>query len=1535
MQLNQQPPPTGYKANEMSFQGLQTKPKFDTIVQQYRQNSLENSQDRRFNLNLHSQEGSIKKSSDKVSLVNQDYNFMIGQPPTQIDISQANIQQMGQKPSHKKINIIGSKGLMIPAALKNHQEHLQQYQSIPVTRTRKELTSQAQQHQLKSFQRQTQVLMKMYGSSANANRKYVKSVERKIPLDLNNRNILQAQNQPLNSQSNSKLSNSYQMNPLVTDYARKSSGGNLNNSILSAINIYDSIQNTTGSSENLRFKSKRNFNQSNALDKYQLYTLNFNDQSLRKSSQGKKISLKNLRDRYNNAVNQGTNSKTIKPLEELRNTFNIGSSNNTKHVLNQNLLIQQNDAYHDSDFNTSSLNDSSKKRITQKYQTFQNLSHSTIGMGGGGGSSRRIQGRFYPDYLQSLNQQLENDKASTDTVMFLKQQELINSSQKQFEEGKQKLMEKDYKEAIKQFTGSLKLYPGNKDSKYYRAICYLDTDNPKKCIADLTEIVNMDHNYNKTVYIVLSIAHRRDNDLQNALKAEFRNFQSYIGQADSLKGLGNFKAALQSYNQAIAIDMNCRDQGLTKRGILLYQLKNYDQSLQDFNMLLEQDDKNARAHFYKGKILKNKGQENEGVLHFEQAIKNCSLGDDQLSGNSLFEISKIRIKQKDFYEAFHNLQRAVHHDFKSIKFLQYKMFVEGVLFIMKRKVKKGIKLLSSLVEGQITFDAKEGMNSSSPIQMSNNNNKSQLNDTITMKSSNQNQSESEQALKPSIIYLIYTYRSYGYIITKQLDKALSDLNKASKIKKLESACVYNRYIAQALLKMEKKDLNGVQQILFQAEQKFQNNKDPYKFQAISIIQGCISEMVDIDNPKQNHICQYVYNQKEKVNARCEDAAIDLDEEPSAKLYLARGRCHACLSMFQEAINDLTKAVEMDEELSDKNPMVHIYAGNLLMTTGSYDDATKAFTNADSVQKSALAFYQRSRCFIALANLDQALKDLNLVVERSPQDKIAYVDRECLSALQIAIQAAQSNQAPPQALPSPIAKSSYDVSAFEKGIVSFTKLLNTHYDIEYNTQTTTSANRMHQQIIPNVKRIKIEKMRALRRKRAKDAQINNSMKRTKKIKQRFLLEDASDHQLQMQASQIEPFSYYKENIFGQEDFYLYRGVMHFYTGDYQKAINDFEQSIRSKKELKDKENGSSEENENQSQSSNQTDLSDVGLCSLNVHEAQFNILLCLILMKNHKTALEKVNQLLQESPKKYMKNFYLIRGLLYSALGNANKSTLDLDLYKKGDQSNYLELLQNKQSISVNPFPIGSRVCSLFPEVKIQIMTQLPGQINPQITFYSRPSFSFPFVKPPNMIPNVDECVLTQEFDMKHVPPPKPEAPWIKRCDYGIKFTDEIQVVDESTAMLTETEDESKMDNQDEKDNQENGDSSDYSQSPFRDQQRAQAQNQQPQELNERYYLRNYIKEHRAKIHKAVSGQILKNEFNFFREMEEEGMNKMDEEMMDQDNSDEEDEFAAEQEQERQDIQDQLRQHLYGEVDVSNDETKNIIVDNEIDEDIIL
>ena len=48
-------------------------------------------------------------------------------------------------------------------------------------------------------------------------------------------------------------------------------------------------------------------------------------------------------------------------------------------------------------------------------------------------------------------------------------------------------------------------------------------------------------------------------------------------------------------------------------------------------------------------------------------------------------------------------------------------------------------------------------------------------------------------------------------------------------------------------------------------------------------------------------------------------------------------------------------------IEPKDPLVHVYAGDLLMTTGSYEDAAKAFSNADSVKKCPLAIYQRSRC----------------------------------------------------------------------------------------------------------------------------------------------------------------------------------------------------------------------------------------------------------------------------------------------------------------------------------------------------------------------------------------------------------------------------------------------------------------------------------------------------------------------------------------------------------------------------------------------
>ena len=74
----------------------------------------------------------------------------------------------------------------------------------------------------------------------------------------------------------------------------------------------------------------------------------------------------------------------------------------------------------------------------------------------------------------------------------------------------------------------------------------------------------------------------------------------------------------------------------------------------------------------------------------------------------------------------------------------------------------------------------------------------------------------------------------------------------------------------------------------------------------------------------------------------------------------------------------------------------------------------------------------------------------------------------------------------------------------------------------------------------------------------------------------------------------------------------------------------------------------------------------------------------------------------------------------------------------------------------------------------------------------KPSFSMPFIKPPNMIPNIDEELIQGEFTLKQIDAPMPEAPWIRRVQAdphsnlslqqqsinAIKFTDNILMGEE-------------------------------------------------------------------------------------------------------------------------------------------------------------
>lgn len=87
---------------------------------------------------------------------------------------------------------------------------------------------------------------------------------------------------------------------------------------------------------------------------------------------------------------------------------------------------------------------------------------------------------------------------------------------------------------------------------------------------------------------------------------------------------------------------------------------------------------------------------NEAVLHFEQVIKFNHTLDPFLSANSLFEIARLRIAHQDFYEAHYHFERIKQYEIKNEKYRLYSKFTEGVLLLIKRKVKEALEVFNSL-----------------------------------------------------------------------------------------------------------------------------------------------------------------------------------------------------------------------------------------------------------------------------------------------------------------------------------------------------------------------------------------------------------------------------------------------------------------------------------------------------------------------------------------------------------------------------------------------------------------------------------------------------------------------------------------------------------------------------------------------------------------------------------------------------------------------------------------------------------------------
>lgn len=117
---------------------------------------------------------------------------------------------------------------------------------------------------------------------------------------------------------------------------------------------------------------------------------------------------------------------------------------------------------------------------------------------------------------------------------------------------------------------------------------------------------------------------------------------------------------------------------------------------------------------------------------------------------SIYEIAKIKIEMRDYYEAFYTLSRAQYLDIDLKSLQKFKTFTDGVTSLMKKNFDKGIDVLNELVKEH----------------------------TLT------------KFLKP----LFLSSRAYGLMYLERYEDARSDLVRIEREFSLDTPNIYNKFI---------------------------------------------------------------------------------------------------------------------------------------------------------------------------------------------------------------------------------------------------------------------------------------------------------------------------------------------------------------------------------------------------------------------------------------------------------------------------------------------------------------------------------------------------------------------------------------------------------------------------------------------------------------------------------------------------------------------------------------------------------------------
>ena len=598
-----------------------------------------------------------------------------------------------------------------------------------------------------------------------------------------------------------------------------------------------------------------------------------------------------------------------------------------------------------------------------------------------------------------------------------------------------------FESALNFISKALQEEPNNLDAIYTRALCNMKLGEYKKAIPDLLVITREFPMSNKEAYVSLSMCFVATGEVDTAVRQLSRGLlkfpkysqgfvargqlfnqqkkwqkamadfykalelnpidgNAYLALSETLLGIGDKHTAVKILNQATQCENSC-NQALLKRANIHFEEKHYEEALEDLNKFLSFDNENAEAYYYKALILMIKEELNDAVLCLEQVIKYDE--EKKFTGAALYNLGAIQIKMKDFYGAIYTFKRASDLDAELKEQKILKGYVDAILNLMKRKFKEGIDIINRIIK-------------------------------------------KKHPLLQDYIGNCYSYRGYAYCALGKFEKAIKDLKHVSKYQKLDVASQYNLIMSQGAAYITKQPSTSI--ALFEkAFEMFPKNVEPLAYKASVIIRNNPSktemqsakELLDKsialrDSESDMYFLRGLLNHcLNNSNEALEDleAAVDKAEDNVAEHFLVRGYLYSCIGFYKEALQDFSIALQLEENLSEAYlyrgrcaflmdeteqafsdfqeylklksdyAEAHFNAGNLLMATGSLEEACKAYSTANAIQTTSHTCRQKAKCHLLLSEIELGKKELKNASALDSSEDLEY-DLQVLSILETAI-----------------------------------------------------------------------------------------------------------------------------------------------------------------------------------------------------------------------------------------------------------------------------------------------------------------------------------------------------------------------------------------------------------------------------------------------------------------------------------------------------------------------------------------------------